>query len=478
MAFDKVKKVAETGAYGAVYKVEKNKEYYAVKRNMIEDIIEGYGAIRETDILVSINHKNVINLICVVFGDPLSHRFSPRASGNRKNDLIHFVFNWCPYNLYQYINTYNLTALQIRDAMFQCLLGLDYLHRKGIIHRDMKPENILVSINPIVFKICDFGLSKFYSLPEDTTPLFTPCYRPFEAVMDLPYDYRGDIWSLGAVFHELVYNEVLFETESGKDRVMKCVIDHHPGASFVEELNRLYPQIKTLIKQRKKYDLSKPVDLLLDKMLKLDPETRGTSESILTEFFGDRREEFNKNTNDIPTFKRSSRKEFKGFVKFIESLYERKSTAKHNSWCSLQVIFEFFSLTQRYFLYMEQTNMSMVNPQQLKKILRMLLYFVMKYLVTIQDFPTFDEFFNKNSSYDKSDINEVVKFESDLMVKVLKFEIYEKTPYDFISTPLSHKTGKDLLTMQINNKSIVGMRVDEVADLFTRTFLNHSNNYP
>lgn len=90
----------------------------------------------------------------------------------------------------------------------QCLDALQYLHRLGIIHCDLKPENVLIkSYSRCEIKVIDLGSSCFHT---DNLCLYVQSrsYRAPEVILGLPYDQRIDMWSLGCILAELCSGEV------------------------------------------------------------------------------------------------------------------------------------------------------------------------------------------------------------------------------------------------------------------------------
>lgn len=103
----------------------------------------------------------------------------------------------------------------VRLIAIQLVQALQYLHANRIIHRDMKPQNILIGANGTV-KLCDFGFAR--SMSANTSLLTsikgTPLYMAPELVRDMPYNHTTDLWSLGCVLYELFVGQPPFFTNS------------------------------------------------------------------------------------------------------------------------------------------------------------------------------------------------------------------------------------------------------------------------
>ncbi|CAD5115949.1 DgyrCDS4879 [Dimorphilus gyrociliatus] len=103
---------------------------------------------------------------------------------------------------------------QIQDITHQILSGIDFLHSERVIHRDLKPQNILVTSRGEI-KIADFGLSRIYSIGMKlTTEVVTLWYRAPEVLLRCQYATAVDMWSCGTIFAELYTRRPLFEATS------------------------------------------------------------------------------------------------------------------------------------------------------------------------------------------------------------------------------------------------------------------------
>jgi serine/threonine-protein kinase len=108
-------------------------------------------------------------------------------------------------SLKSYLETsLNLSLSNLLDLAKQACVGLDYAHRKGILHRDIKPGNLLVDREGTV-KITDFGLARSAAeTSNETVVRGTPFYMSPEQIQGLQSDYRSDIYSFGCTLYRMV----------------------------------------------------------------------------------------------------------------------------------------------------------------------------------------------------------------------------------------------------------------------------------
>uniref|UniRef100_A0A673IV28 Cyclin-dependent kinase 6-like n=1 Tax=Sinocyclocheilus rhinocerous TaxID=307959 RepID=A0A673IV28_9TELE len=198
------------GAYGKVYKARERRgqqRFIAVKRlNIPEEPESGIPqfVIREVALLRKIehfNHPNIVKLLNVSAGWQ-----------NEKFDLT-LVFEYIDQDLTTFLSKVSEKGLardKIKDVMRQLLSGLDFLHTNTVIHRDLKPDNVLVSSRGEV-KIADFGLARIYTYHIALTPcVVTLWYRAPEVLLQSSYMSSVDMWSAGCIFAELFLLRPLF----------------------------------------------------------------------------------------------------------------------------------------------------------------------------------------------------------------------------------------------------------------------------
>ena len=119
-----------------------------------------------------------------------------------------------------------LTDEDIRYYIYQVLIALDYCHSMGIMHRDVKPQNIIINHNKKELRLIDWGLAEFYFPEQDYNVRVASRYfkGPELLVDDIYYDYSLDIWSLGCMFAGMIFKkEPFFQGKDNYDQLVKIV---------------------------------------------------------------------------------------------------------------------------------------------------------------------------------------------------------------------------------------------------------------
>lgn len=202
------------GAYGlvcAAIDVRTNKKV-AVKKNkqVFRDVGDGKRILREVKLLKMFRHENVLSLCTFYVGSGLF-------------DDVYLVTELFDTDLATVIRSKQTVSEDHgKYFIYQVLRGLKYVHSSNVVHRDLKPQNILVNLN-CDLKLCDFGLARGLGkldMIDMTDYVVTRWYRPPELIMlNKHYDMSVDIWSTGCIFAEMLNRKALF-----------------PGANYLSQL--------------------------------------------------------------------------------------------------------------------------------------------------------------------------------------------------------------------------------------------------
>ena len=211
--------VVGEGAYGIVYKC-RNKEtdkYVAIKKfKEIHDKLVQKTMKRELKMLQMLKHENVVD-----FQEAFIYK-----------ENLFLVFEYVEKNLLEVLEKYpeGLNPKLIRSFVFQMCKAVHYLHTKNIIHRDVKPENLLVDENMNI-KLCDFGFARKISLNDEnnnvdamTDYVATRWYRSPELLLSSGiYGPEVDYWAIGCIMGELTDGNPMFPGENEVDQ-LDCII--------------------------------------------------------------------------------------------------------------------------------------------------------------------------------------------------------------------------------------------------------------
>lgn len=229
--------IANPGELLSVPLSDNKDEIVAVKQNFISrNLHQTIGSLRELDILNLVkNHPYCIQLKDVTFEIPfVDGMLSPSGERDWVTDKAFFVLEKGELDGDKYIRNQHSTLVNERKLFaVQILLGVEYLHSRGIYHRDLKPQNIICFLKSNgkldMAKITDFGLAQYYSKQAMSIPGFvTLWYRAPEISLSREYDYKVDVWSLGCILFELF--------SSGNRRFMTPNTDESLINNIIERL--------------------------------------------------------------------------------------------------------------------------------------------------------------------------------------------------------------------------------------------------
>jgi len=295
--YQKIEKIGE-GTYGVVYKARNRLtgDMVALKKIRLEAEDEGIPstAIREISILKELQHPNIVRL----------------------HDVIHtekkltLVFEFCDEDLKKHLDqaTNGMSPTQIKSYLFQLLAGVAFCHDRRVLHRDLKPQNLLVNKadnSEGDLKLADFGLARAFGIPvrSYTHEVVTLWYRAPDVLMgSRKYSTPVDLWSVGCIFGEMAAGRPLCPGTSDADQLTRIFkLLGTPDETIWPDMVQL-PEYKSDFQVHQvEREQGIPVKLkelcpnlepegldLMHKMLQYDPAQRITAKQAMShEYFND-----------------------------------------------------------------------------------------------------------------------------------------------------------------------------------------------
>lgn len=207
------------GAYGIVWQAISKKTGHIIALKKIFDAFQNstdaQRTFREIVLLQSLRHPNIIRLNNVY-----------RALNDRD---IYLTFEFMETDLHSAIRANILEPIHQKYIFFQILCCIKYLHSASLVHRDMKPSNVLLNSDCVV-KVCDFGLARSLGgNPDDGTMMLTDYvatrwYRAPEILFGShKYTTGIDLWAMGCILGEMMTCKPMFPGHSTMDQIEKIV---------------------------------------------------------------------------------------------------------------------------------------------------------------------------------------------------------------------------------------------------------------
>ena len=255
------------GAFGKVFLAElkKTKQLFAVKsirKDILIEMDQVTSTLLEKEIMFECDHPFLVGMEYLFQNDMRLYFVMPFIRGGEL------------YKIYQAQKRFE--EPQVKFYIAQMIMAIGYLHSKGIVHRDLKLENVLVDQKGYI-KIIDYGLAKMLKDNEEATSFCgTPEYLAPEMVTQEGHDKAVDWWAIGVLMYEMLIGVTPFFNKNKNMLLTKI------------------KQSKVIFPDRKKYKIDYSDDLmdLIIKLLDKDKATRlgskGDAEEILSHpFFKD-----------------------------------------------------------------------------------------------------------------------------------------------------------------------------------------------
>lgn len=211
--YQKMEKIGE-GTYGVVYKARDlvHNRIVALKKIRLEADDEGVPstAMREISLLKELSsHPNVVYLYDVI----------------HERKKLYLVCEFVDQDLKKCMEKtpQRIDVLQVKSFLYQLLAGIAYCHANRVLHRDLKPQNLLIDQYGNL-KLADFGLARAFGIPirSYTHEVVTLWYRAPEILLGAKhYSTPVDSWSIGCIFVEMMTKQPLFPGDSEIDELFR-----------------------------------------------------------------------------------------------------------------------------------------------------------------------------------------------------------------------------------------------------------------
>lgn len=229
-----IEKLGE-GGMGVVYKAQDTKLDRLVALKFLHSQLtisdtDKKRFIQEAKVASSINHPNV----CVIYD--IQEHVDPLTEDRQQFIIMEYVDG---VTLSEIIKEKKLKPIEVIDYALQMAEALNEAHSNGIIHRDIKSDNIMVNKRNQI-KVMDFGLAKLKGsirLTKTAVTMGTTAYMAPEQARGGEVDHRSDIWSFGVVLHEMLTGQLPFKG-AYEQAMTYAIVNEEPDLSKIMELDR------------------------------------------------------------------------------------------------------------------------------------------------------------------------------------------------------------------------------------------------
>ncbi|KAL8149989.1 cyclin-dependent kinase B2-1-like [Apium graveolens] len=293
-AYEKLEKVGE-GTYGKVYKAREKAtgKIVALKKTKLLEDSEG----------VPPTTLREVSLLRMLSTDPHVVRLMDVKQGQNKEGktVLYLVFEYMDTDVRKFIKSFrhtgeNIPSKTVKSLMYQLCKGVAFCHGHGVLHRDLKPHNLLMDQKTSMLKIADLGLARAFTVPikKYTHEILTLWYRAPEVLLGAThYSTAVDMWSVGCIFAELVTTKALFSGDSELQQLLHIFRllgtpdeEMWPGVSTLKNWHE-YPQWKPQRLSSSVPNLEEDGLDLLSQMLKYEPSQRISAKKAMEHSYFD-----------------------------------------------------------------------------------------------------------------------------------------------------------------------------------------------
>eukprot|EP00049_Salpingoeca_infusionum_P017839 m.354588 g.354588 ORF g.354588 m.354588 type:complete len:433 (-) comp17059_c0_seq1:515-1813(-) len=283
--------VVGNGSFGVVFKtklVDSSGTSQVALKKVLQD--RRYKN-RELELMRQVAHTNIVIL-----------KWFFLSPGQKNEVYLNLIMEYMPTSLSAFSDGYAkrkiaMPVFYVKLSVYQMFRALAYLHGRGICHRDIKPQNLLLNVSQGVLKLCDFGCAKV--LQTDAPNVSYICSRYYRApelcLGSSFYTHAIDVWSGACVMAELLMNRPIFRGSKSAEQMEKIMrVLGHPTRSETRQMNPEFRKELTtqsvhsldeLLRGRPSTERAEEVDLLSNCFNYVPTKRPHAIETLLHPFF-------------------------------------------------------------------------------------------------------------------------------------------------------------------------------------------------